>query len=144
MMGPISTAADLRRVALTAACLAAVGVVALVAVGRPVMGLFLVLGFALGMLNVLLLRREAGQFAAVEGAGKSRFALGALGRLAAVTGLALVIAVLLKPDGVGVFLGLAMFQLLMVVVALIPLLKELRQAPAEDQPATHGQTGTDG
>src|SRR5829696_5618413 len=115
-MGPISTAADLRRVALAAACLAAVGVVALVAVGRPLMALFLVLGFALGMFNVLLLRRAAGQFAAVDGAGKRGFALGALGRLAAITALALIIGVLVQPDGVGVFLGLAAFQLLLVGV----------------------------
>lgn len=131
VMGPISTAADLRRVALIAACLAAVGVIALVAIGRPLMGLFLVLGFALGLVNVLLLRRAASQFAAVDGEGKSRFALGALSRLAVITALALAIGVLVRPDGVGVFLGLAAFQLLLVGVALVPLLKELRQAGTE-------------
>jgi hypothetical protein len=130
-MGPISTAADLRRLALAAACLAAVGVVALVAVGRPLMGLFLVVGFGLGLVNVLLLRRAASQFAAVDGAGKPRFALGALGRLAVITALALAIGVLVQPDGMGVFLGLAAFQLLLVGVALVPLLKELRQTGAE-------------
>jgi len=130
-MGPISTAADLRRVALAAACLAAVGVVALVVVGRPLMGLFLVVGFGLGLVNVLLLRKAASQFAAVDGGGKPRFALGALGRLAVITVLALGIAVLVQPDGMGVFLGLAAFQLLLVGVALVPLLKELRQTGAE-------------
>ncbi|MGH3995043.1 MAG: hypothetical protein ACRDSN_21580, partial [Pseudonocardiaceae bacterium] len=93
---------------------------------------FLVFGFALGMGNVLLLRRAASRFAAVEGEGKPRFALGALGRLAMITGLALGIGVLVQPDGVGVFLGLAAFQLLLVGVALVPLLKELRQA-GDDQ-----------
>lgn len=128
VMGPITTAADMRRVALVAAVMAAIGVAALVVVGRPLMGLFLVLGFALGMANVLLLRRAASQFAAVDGAGKRRFALGALGRLAVITALALMIGLLVQPDGIGVFLGLAAFQLLLVGVALVPLLKELRQA----------------
>jgi len=140
-MGPISTAADLRRVALVAACLAAVGAVALVLIGRSLMGLFLVLGVALGMLNVLMLRRAAAQFAAVDGAGKRRFALGALGRLAAITALALAIAVLVQPDGVGIFIGLALFQLLMVGVALVPLLKELRQSANEGQAGTGGTEG---
>jgi hypothetical protein len=127
-MGPISTAADLRKVAAVAAGLAAVGVVALVVVGRPLAGLFLVVGFALGLLNALMLRRAAGQFATVDGAGKSKFALGALGRLGVITALALAVGVLVRPDGVGVFIGLAGFQLLLVGVALVPLLKELRQA----------------
>lgn len=130
-MGPISTAADLRRVAAIAAGLAAVGVVALVAVGRPLTGLFLVVGFALGLLNALLLRRAAGQFATAEGGGKSRFAFGALARLAVITALALGVAVLVQPDGVGVFIGLAAFQMLLVGVALVPLLKELRQSGTE-------------
>jgi hypothetical protein len=127
VMGPITTAADLRRVAIAAAGLAAVGVVALVVIGRPLMALFLVLGFALGMFNTLLLRRAAARFATVDGEGKRRFALGALGRLALITALALAIGVLVQPDGIGIFLGLAAFQLLLVGVALVPLLKELRQ-----------------
>jgi len=131
-MGPISTAADLRRVAIIAGCLAAAGVVALVAVGRPLTGLFLVVGFGLGMLNALLLRRAAGQFASADGGGKRRFALGALGRLAVITAAALAIGVLVQPAGVGVFIGLALFQLLLVGVALVPLLKDLRQAGTEE------------
>jgi len=131
-MGPISTAADLRRVAIIAGCLAAAGVVALVAVGRPLTGLFLVVGFGLGMLNALLLRRAAGQFASADGEGKRRFALGALGRLAVITAAALAIGVLVQPAGVGVFIGLALFQLLLVGVALVPLLKDLRQAGTEE------------
>jgi len=127
-MGPITTAADLRRVAAVSAGLAALGLAGLAVLGRPLTGLFLVVGVALGLLNALLLRRAAGQFATVEGSGKGRFALGALGRLAVITGLALAVAVLVQPHGIGVFIGLAAFQLLLVGVALVPLLKELRQA----------------
>ena len=128
VISSISTAADLRRVTIIAAGLAVVGGVAMALLGYPLMALFLVVGLGLGLLNALLLRRAAAQFAAVDGAGKSRFAMGALGRLALITVLALGFAVLVKPDGLGVFLGLAVFQLLMVGAALVPLLKDIREA----------------
>lgn len=140
VISSLGAAADLRKVAVIAAGLGVVGGIAMALLGYPLMAVFLVAGLALGLLNAVLLRRAAVLYATAAGAGKGRFAMGALGRLALITGLALAVGVLVQPDGLGVFIGLAVFQLLMVATALVPLLKDLRSAGAE-QPA--GQAGTD-
>jgi hypothetical protein len=128
VISSISTAADLRKVTVIAAGLGVVGGIALALLGYPLMSLFLLVGLGLGLLNAVLLRRAAALFASMNGASKGRFAAGALGRLGFITVLALGIGVLVTPEGLGVFLGLAIFQLLMVGAALVPLLKDLRQA----------------
>jgi hypothetical protein len=38
---------------------------------------------------------------------------------------------LLRPDGLGVFLGLAVFQFVMIFVVTVPLIKELRRSGAQ-------------
>lgn len=125
---PVTMAADLRRVSILAAGLAVGGVAAAVAVGRPWMGAFGVLGLLLGLLNAILVRRSAARFAITDSPRKSTFAASALGRLALITALAFVFVLIVRPDGLGVFLGLAAFQLLMIGVGLVPLLKELRSS----------------
>jgi hypothetical protein len=47
-------------------------------------------------------------------------------RLAMLTVVALAVAVLLWPDGIGLLLGLAVFRLIALVMTTIPLLKELK------------------
>jgi hypothetical protein len=41
------------------------------------------------------------------------------------------LALALRPDGLAVFAGLAAFQLLMIFIAAVPLVKELRQNSAD-------------
>lgn len=123
---PVTMAADLRRVSLLAAILGVAGMVVAVLVGRPWMGAFAVLGLLLGLLNAILVRRSAARFAIVDSPRKSTFAVSALGRLALITMLAFVFVLFVRPDGLGVFVGLAAFQLLMIGVGLVPLLKDLR------------------
>lgn len=123
---PVTMAADLRRVSVLAIGLAVVGVGVAALIGQLWMGLFAVLGLALGLLNAILVRRSAARFAITESPKKSTFAVSALGRLALITAFALGFALIVRPDGLGVFVGLAAFQLLMIGVGLVPLLKELR------------------
>jgi hypothetical protein len=130
-LSAITSAADLRRLTIVAGTIGVAGIVVSTVLGHLLVGLFGVLGLGLGLLNAVLLRRSAGQFATVAEPKKSKFALGALGRLALITVLALVITMLTLPDGLGVLGGLAIFQLLLVVMALIPLLKELRESGAQ-------------
>jgi hypothetical protein len=125
---PVTMAADLRRVSVLAACLGAAGVVVMILVGRPWMGAFAVLGLGLGLLNAVLVRRSAARFASTDSPRKASFAASALGRLALITVLALGFALIVRPDGLGVFIGLAAFQLLMIGVGLVPLLKEIRSS----------------
>jgi hypothetical protein len=128
VISSLGAAADLRRVTIVAACLGVAGLVLAYFGGRVWLGVFAVVGLVLGLANAMLLRRAAARFAAIDNARKSHFALGSLGRLAMISVLALGFAMLVRPDGLGVFLGLAVFQLLMVGAALVPLLKELRQS----------------
>jgi len=128
VVSSISSAADLRRVTIIAACLGAAGLVLAFVAGRLWLGVFAVLGLVLGLLNAVLLRRAAARFAGTENARKSHFALGSLGRLAFISVLALGLAILVRPDGLGVFVGLAAFQLLLVGAALVPMLRELRHS----------------
>ena len=49
-------------------------------------------------------------------------------RLAVLTVVAVGVAVVLWPDGIGLLLGLAIFRLIALVMTSIPLLKELKQS----------------
>lgn len=123
---------NVRRAALIAACLGAVVLVALALMGYALAGAFFCCGLALGLLNTTLVQRSAARFAAMDNPSKRRFAGSVLGRLALITALALAIAVW-RPEGLGVFAGLAAFQLLMIFMASIPLLKQLRESGAESE-----------
>lgn len=123
---PITMAADLRRVTVLSAAIAVLGVVVGFVVGQVLMGVFAVLGMALGLLNAYLVRRAAARFAEPDAPSKASFAMSSLGRLALITVLAVTLALLIRPAGLGVFIGLAAFQLLMIGVGVVPLLKELR------------------
>jgi dipeptide/tripeptide permease len=48
-------------------------------------------------------------------------------RLVVLTVVAVLVAVLFWPDGIGVLLGLAVFRLIALVMTTIPLLKELKE-----------------
>jgi hypothetical protein len=94
-----------------------------------VLGLFGCVGLGLGALNSWLVQRSVVRFAASRAAHKNRqFTLSVLGRLGLVTVLALACALAIRPEGLGVFAGLAAFQLLMLGGASLPLVKELRQS----------------
>ena len=50
-----------------------------------------------------------------------------LGRLAVITTIALVMAWLVRPAGIAIFGGIALFQFLAIVSSMLPLIKEIRQ-----------------
>lgn len=118
----------LRRLSIAAAVMAVAAVAGGIAFGRIAMALFGVLGLALGLLNMVLVQRSALKFSVSEDPKRKRKGAGnVLGRLAIVTGFAMIIAVVYRPEGFGVFFGLVAFQFVMIVTTLVPLLKEMRQ-----------------
>lgn len=120
-------APNLPRLAVLSAVLGVAAMAALTPLGYLAMALFGCLGLGLGMLNMVLVRRAAAQFADSEDPSqKGRFAIGVLGRLAVITVLAVALALLVRPAGLGVFGGLVAFQVLMIFSAGLPLLRELR------------------
>jgi hypothetical protein len=121
-------AINLRRAAPLAAALGGVSVVVLAPLGYPLAAAFFCGGLGLGLLNTALVQRSAARFAASGDPNKRRFAVAVLARLAVVTGLAVGLALALQPEGLAVFAGLAALQLVMICIASVPLVKELRQS----------------
>jgi membrane protein YqaA with SNARE-associated domain len=95
--------------------------------GHPLMGVFGAIGLGLGAANNRMLQLSVLRFAQAGGTiTKKKFRHGVVIRLGAVTLIAIGLALLIRPDGLGVFAGLAVFQLLMLVGAAIPVFRSLR------------------
>lgn len=125
---PPNVRTTFRRSAIAAVVIGGLALAVLVPLGYPLFAIFGCVGLALGLLNAWLVQRSAARFADAGGAGKGALAMAALGRLGVCTVIALGCAVLVRPEGLGVFAGLAVFQLAMVVVAALPVIKELRHS----------------
>jgi ATP synthase I chain len=124
---PVSAATNLRRSSVIAAFLGGLATIALSIAGHPFMGLFVCLGLALGAVNNRLLQLSVIKYATANGEiTKGRFRGGVMGRLGTITIIAIIIALIDRPDGLGVFAGLAAFQVLMLVGAALPIFRSLR------------------
>ncbi|MFY9807350.1 MAG: hypothetical protein WCC38_11455 [Pseudonocardiaceae bacterium] len=126
---------NLRRAVPIAACLGAASFVVLTAMGHPLVAAFFCGGLGLGLVNTVLVQRSAARFAASGDPNKRRFAVSVLGRLTLITGLAVGLALAMQPEGLGVFAGLAVLQLVMIFVASAPLVKELRHSGVGGPPS---------
>jgi hypothetical protein len=122
----VDAAANLRRSAVVAAAIGIVGIVLSALLGHPWMGVLGTFGLALGALNNLMLQRSVARYANDASIGRKQFRNGVLTRLAAVTLLAVGCAVLVRPDGIAVFVGLAVFHAIMLIGAAVPVFRSLR------------------
>jgi ATP synthase I chain len=122
----VSAAANLRRSSIVGVGLGLVSIVVLALLGHPFAGLFALIGIGLGALNNALLQRSVRSYALNEAITKKKFRHGVLGRLAAVTLIAVGCALLVRPDGLAVFVGLAVFHVIMLVGAAAPVFRSLR------------------
>ncbi|ORW96997.1 hypothetical protein AWB92_03740 [Mycobacterium sp. IEC1808] len=123
-------------VAVTALAMLAAGLS-----GRLMLGVFFGVGLLLGLLNALLVRRSVASITAKEHPLKSSMALNSATRLAIITVIALVIAYVFRPNGLGAMFGLALFQVLLVVSTAVPVYKKLRTG---EPAAALGPDGPDG
>jgi hypothetical protein len=126
MYTPVSAAANLRRSVVVSAVLGVAAIVVLSFEGHPLMGVFGFFGLGLGAYNNRLLQRSVLRYAVSEDVGKKQFRRGVMGRLGLITLIAIGVGVLVRPDGLGVFVGLAVFQILMLVGAAVPVFRSLR------------------
>ena len=125
---PVDAAANLRRSAMVAAVFGAVAILVLALLGHPWAGVFVCVGMALGAVNNALLQRSVARFTRSPQMGRSQFSGRVLVRLGLITLLAFAVALLVRPDGFGVFAGLAGFQVLMLLGASVPVFRSLRQS----------------
>lgn len=122
----VDPVANLRRSAIAGACLGLASIIVLAFFGQVLAGVFGCVGIALGAFNNRLLQRSVLNYAASENLTKSQFRHGVLTRLGLITVLAIGCALLVRPDGLGVFVGLAVFQILMLIGASVPVFRSLR------------------
>lgn len=122
---PVSAAANLRRSVVISAVLGLVAIVVSSVAGHPLAGVFGCVGLALAAVNNLMLQRSVIQFA-TAGVEKAKFRGGVMMRLGGITIVAIIIALLVRPDGYATFAGLAVFHILMLVGAAVPVFRSLR------------------
>lgn len=123
---PVSAAANLRRSAILGGALGLAAIAVTTALGHPLMGVFGFLGLGLGAYNNKLLQKSVLRYAADEHVGKKQFRRGVMARLGLITLIAIALGFFVRPDGLGVFVGLAAFQVLMLIGATVPVFRSLR------------------
>ena len=120
---------------LTAAAIVAAGLL-----GRVMVGVFVGIGLLMGLLNALLVQRSVAAITADAHPLKTTMAMNSASRLLVFTVIALVIAFIFQPTGLGVVFGLALFQVLLVASTALPVWKKLRGG-GESTPAGHAGSG---
>ena len=122
---PPRAAANLKRSLVLAMPIGALALLVLALLGHPLAGVFVVLGLAFGVLNTWLMQRSVVRYG--ERRSKGGFVGGMLGRLFLLTAASLVAVFLVRPDGIGLLAGIAIFQALVLFGAAVPVFKELRR-----------------
>ncbi|HJQ02382.1 MAG TPA: hypothetical protein VJ851_12335 [Jatrophihabitans sp.] len=126
MTSPVDAVANLRRSTIVATVLGLLSIVVLAFYGHAFAGMFACIGLALGALNNKMLQRSVLSYAENETIRRGQFSRKVFLRLAVITAIAFGCALLLRPDGLGVFVGLAVFQVLMLVGAAVPVFRSMR------------------
>lgn len=124
---PASAVLSLRRPLLIAAFLGAAGVVVSALFGHLPMGLLGCIGLGLGLFNSRMLQRDVLNVIAKNDPHKRAVGLLSARRLLLITAIAVALGVFVRPDGLGVFFGLAAYQLINIGHTAMPVLKERRQ-----------------
>lgn len=134
----ISTVA--RRTALVALVFGVVALVGLALLGYVILGLGICLGLGMALGNFRLIQVATVKATASEREDKRRpLAMNTLGRMGAITVVALGLVFLSRQLGFGVLLGLAIFQFTLIANVIVAMLRDHEViAPAEG--AEQGQT----
>lgn len=126
---PQHTATTLRRSVLQSVPLVVVAIVVASIVGHPLGGVLAAVGVGLGVASSVGVQRSVVRYAGTAtGPARQAFIGNSLSRLGLVTVVVVALAFFIRPDGVGALAGVAIFQILMVGNASLPLIKELRKA----------------
>jgi hypothetical protein len=123
---PAATVVNLRRPVLISVAVGVVGLVVCGLLGHIVMGILGVVGMGLGLLNTRLLQRSVVKVIASENPSRKAIGFSSVPRLMLITAAAVALGVFVRPDGLGVFFGLAIFQVIMMGNTVMPVVKERR------------------
>ena len=124
---PASAVLSLRRPLLISAFLGAAAVVVAALFGHVMMGVLGCVGLGLGLFNARMLQRDVVNVIAKDNPNKKAVGLLSARRLLIITAIAVALGIFVRPDGLGVFLGLAVYQFINIGHTAMPVLKERRQ-----------------
>jgi hypothetical protein len=117
-----------KRTVISAVIVAGVAAVVAVVVGQPFVAPGLAIGLALAIANHRVFQSSALRFTSDEGViNRKPFAGSVALRLGVCTAVAVGLLIVARPVGWGVIGGLALFQFLMLVNALVRLLHYQRE-----------------
>jgi riboflavin transporter FmnP len=102
------------------------GLIVLSVLGYPVAGLAFCVGLFMGFINSRMVIAQAAKFTQMENPNKRALTFAVLQRLGVMTAIALLIAFAFRPQGFAVFIGLAVFQLLMMGSTAGAMVRQLR------------------
>lgn len=129
----IEVDAVVRRTLRSCVVAAVLGIAASIEFGRPLVGPGIAIGIVLALGNHRLFQFSALRYTTEEGKVNRRpFAGATLVRLGAATAVAILLLVFVPPMGWGVIGGLALFQLLLMVNAMVALFKYQRSGQASE------------
>ena len=114
------------RLLIICAALAALATLASGLLGHAMVGVFFGIGLVLGLLNAVLVQRSVESITAGEHPLKRKMALNSAMRLFIMTAIGLTIAFIFRPAGLGVVFGMALFQVLLVLMTALPVWKAIR------------------
>ena len=103
------------------------GLIVLSVLGYPVAGITFCVGLFMGFINSRMVIAQAAKLTQLANPDKRALAFGVLQRLGALTAIALLIAFAFRPQGFSVFVGLAVFQLLMMGSTAGAMVRQLRR-----------------
>ncbi|HEY3609222.1 MAG TPA: ATP synthase subunit I [Pseudonocardiaceae bacterium] len=124
---PASAVLSLRRPLLISVVLGAAALVVSALFGHVMMGVLGSIGLGLGLFNSRMLQRDVVNVIAKDNPNKMAVGILSARRLVIITAIAVALGIFVRPDGLGVFLGLAAYQLINIGHTAMPVLKERRQ-----------------
>jgi hypothetical protein len=123
-----AAARNYNRLLVIAAGLGIVSLLVLAVAGKWVAGVMICIGLGLGIVNSLLVQRSLATAIIAGDPNKRGLAMGVLKRLSVTSLVAFVIALVYQPYGWLVFLGLAVFQMLIMATVFSGLVREVRRS----------------
>jgi hypothetical protein len=124
---PAAVVVNLRKPVLIALAVGVVGLVVTGLLDHVMMGVFGIVGMGLGLLNTRLLQHSVAKVIASDNPTKWAIGRSSVPRLMLITILAFGIAFFVRPDGLGVFFGLVIFQVIIMGTTVAPVMKERRK-----------------
>ena len=123
-----------RPLRLLVICVLLAGLATLAAglLGHVMVGVFFGIGLALGLLNAVLVQRSVDAITADAHPLKRKMALNSATRLMVMTVIGLTIAILFRPQGLGVVFGMALFQVVLVISTALPVIKKLKSGAGDE------------